>query len=227
MRKYWKILYNPDLNETGMFQNVMYVVTVWQGNNSQQGDTDIFLLEDWCYTKLGNKTAWVQGVAPTKQWSIYEITVSEFNEREPVKLNGICVNDTIRVVKLGIGKPHVYEIYTDEDLRYVKYSENDSIIPSSKTKNTSSDLPDPISPNDIRKSTIDKLNMKNIKSDMMYINYNLTEGKRKFNTLKDELKSNTDELVYIVTKFIEVGWIVEYIENYIDKSYDIDFFPNK
>jgi hypothetical protein len=68
--KYYKVRYNPDLNETGYFQKEGFIVC-----NARCGNE--LYVEDWLYKSYGSTVAYIQGSAPTKNWNYYEIERSK------------------------------------------------------------------------------------------------------------------------------------------------------
>jgi hypothetical protein len=74
--KAYQVRYCPDLNETGTLQKTGYIIC-----NAQWGN-DLWV-EDWLYKKFGSRVAFVQGVAPTTNWTFQHI---ERNKVEAEKI---------------------------------------------------------------------------------------------------------------------------------------------
>ena len=100
MDKYWRISHNADTTETGLPMHRTYVKTVWQGFPAQQS-SEMDILSDFCTSRFGNKTAYVQGVAPCPNWRVDMITEDEFEKAVPITWGGYKTK-TVKIV-LGIG----------------------------------------------------------------------------------------------------------------------------
>jgi hypothetical protein len=68
--KAYKVHYGPDLTETGMRLKEGYIVV--QADWSHE-----LWVEDWLYKKFGNRIAFVQGVAPTENWTFHKVDMNE------------------------------------------------------------------------------------------------------------------------------------------------------
>ncbi|GGN66434.1 hypothetical protein [Oceanobacillus indicireducens] len=68
--KAYKVFYSPDLTETGNLGKVGYLIV--QANWSH----DLWA-EYWLYSKFGNRIDFVQGVAPTKNWTFQKVDLDE------------------------------------------------------------------------------------------------------------------------------------------------------
>ena len=98
--KYWVIAHNPDITETGMLMQRTYMKTVWQGFPSQQY-SEVDILTDFCFSRFGNKTAYIQGVAPCPNWRIDTSTREDFEKATPIMWGGLKTK-TMQI-ELGIG----------------------------------------------------------------------------------------------------------------------------
>lgn len=107
--RYWVVNHNADLTETGAHMNKTYIKTKWEGFPAQQA-AEREILEDFCFKRFGSKVVYVQGVAATVGWVIYESTVEEFEAARPIKWGG-WATDTFKLI-LGIGKPEI-KVYCD------------------------------------------------------------------------------------------------------------------
>ncbi|GIN88674.1 hypothetical protein J6TS2_50600 [Heyndrickxia sporothermodurans] len=68
--RYYKVRYGPDLNETGNRLKVGYlIVKASWGHN--------LWAEDWLFNNFGNRIAFVQGCAPTENWTFGRVEVSQ------------------------------------------------------------------------------------------------------------------------------------------------------
>jgi hypothetical protein len=90
--KYWVIAHNADTTETGMPTRKTYVKTVWQGFLAQQS-SEADILADFCFKRFGDKTAYIQGVAPCPNWRITESDEKEYKACIPIKVGGYGYQD--------------------------------------------------------------------------------------------------------------------------------------
>lgn len=109
--KYWAISINPDCNETGSLQNLIYVKTIWEGHLTQQGNHEHEILEDICYEQFGKRTAWVQGVAPCENWKIKNIKKEDFENAVPIMWGGHKTET--RIMVLGVGNKGKVNVFSD------------------------------------------------------------------------------------------------------------------
>lgn len=109
--RYWFVNHNADLTETGTHMNKTYIKTVWEGFPAQQA-AEREILEDFCFKRFGSKVVYVQGVAPTVGWVIYESTVEEFEAALPIKWGGWATK-TFKLI-MGIGKPEI-KVYLEQE----------------------------------------------------------------------------------------------------------------
>lgn len=98
--RYWRIGHNADLTETGYPMSRTYVCTTWRGHEMQQTYVRE-LLHDFCRQRFGPQVVYVQGCAPTLDWTVTELDRDEFAHHEPVVWGGIATKT--RVVDLDIG----------------------------------------------------------------------------------------------------------------------------
>lgn len=101
MDQYWIVNHDADTTETGFPTKRTYVKTIWQGFPAQQF-AELEIVEDFCFKRFGAKVAYVQGVAPTPNWTVKICTEQEFETARPIIWGGIPT-PTVRLV-LGIGK---------------------------------------------------------------------------------------------------------------------------
>lgn len=73
--KFYEVKYSPDLNETGNLMKFGYVKV--QARWARE-----LWLEDWLYGKFGSRVAFVQGSAPTWNWSYREVSLREVEKDE-------------------------------------------------------------------------------------------------------------------------------------------------
>jgi hypothetical protein len=71
----YRISYAPDLNETGRLQKTGCIVCQAQWSHE-------LWVEDWLFQKFGNRIAFVQGVAPTENWTFRKIELKEVKPTE-------------------------------------------------------------------------------------------------------------------------------------------------
>lgn len=71
--KAYKVRFSPDLTETGRLYDVGYLIV-------QAGWSHSLWAEDWLYKKFGNRVAFVQGVAPTENWTFEEVELEEVEQ---------------------------------------------------------------------------------------------------------------------------------------------------
>jgi len=98
--KYWVVTHNADTTETGLPTRKTYIKTIWQGFEAQQS-SEMDILSDFCFNRFGNKTAYVQGVAPCPNWTIHQSNEHQFNESMPIMWGGMSTK-TMQLI-LGIG----------------------------------------------------------------------------------------------------------------------------
>ena len=76
--RYFKVRYNPDLNETGQLMSVGYIkVQAPWGHN--------LWAEDWLYEQFGNRIAFIQGSAPTENWTYIEVDPEQVDYGKIIK----------------------------------------------------------------------------------------------------------------------------------------------
>jgi hypothetical protein len=110
MDKYWIVNHDADTTETGLLMHRTYIKTIWQGFPAQQhSEEDI--LADFCYHRFGNKTAYVQGVAPCSNWRISPSTEDEYKLSKPIMWGGMPTK-TMQLI-LGIGDHGKVEILSE------------------------------------------------------------------------------------------------------------------
>ena len=109
--KYWVVGHGADTNETGMVMNRTYIKTIWEWFPAQQGDNEVQILEDFCYDRFGKRTAWVQGVAPCRNWYLSEIDKTKFEQSEPIRWGGHNTK-TLKIV-LGVGNREKINILSE------------------------------------------------------------------------------------------------------------------
>lgn len=71
----YKVLYEPDLNETGKLGKKGYLIV-----ESLHGHK--LWAEDWLYKKLGSRVAFVQGCVPVKNWTFERVDISDIKKSE-------------------------------------------------------------------------------------------------------------------------------------------------
>lgn len=111
--KYWVVGHGADTNETGMVMYKTYIKTIWEGFPAQQGNNEEQILEDFCYERYGKRTAWVQGVAPCRNWYIREIQQKDYDNPQPINWGGHKTKTEILV--LGIGDMNKINIIGSEN----------------------------------------------------------------------------------------------------------------
>ena len=111
--KYWMITHNADTTETGLPRNRTYIKTIWQGFPAHQS-CEMDILSDFCFSRFGEKTAYVQGVAPATNWEIYPSSAEKYYEAAPIKWGGHKTK-TVRL-ELGIGKKGQVNILSEQEV---------------------------------------------------------------------------------------------------------------
>jgi len=94
--KFWCVFHRPDLIGIGSTTKKTYIKTIWEGipEHSEYGGYEFEFVEDFCYNRFGNKIAYVQGVAPTRNWYITAVSEAEYENNHYYSRNRI---------ELGIG----------------------------------------------------------------------------------------------------------------------------
>lgn len=110
--KYWAVLHNVDIIETGECMNLTYIKTMWVGFPAQQAH-EKNILEDFCFSRFGARTQYVQGVGPSPGWSLFRSSPGEF-ESSPPKVWGGIATKTRRVI-LEIGAEDDLKVIFDKD----------------------------------------------------------------------------------------------------------------
>ena len=111
--RYWCVSHNADLTETGMPMNRTYLKTIWQGFPMQQF-AEKEILEDFCFSRFGKKTGYVQGIAAVPNWTIREIEEQDFIKAIPIKWGGY--KTTTIQLELGIGNRSKVEILKEREV---------------------------------------------------------------------------------------------------------------
>ncbi len=111
--KYWLVSHTADTTETGRRMERTYVKTIWRGIQGLRF-AEKEILQDWCRAKYGREVAWVQGVAPVRNWTVRESTTDAFELAEPIVWGGVKTK-TRRVV-LGIGNSRGVTVESDTEM---------------------------------------------------------------------------------------------------------------
>jgi len=98
--KYWKVMHSADTTETGCFMHRSYFKTIWKGFPAQQYH-EKEIVEDYCRSRFGDKVAYVQGVAPCKNWDVRESDQEEFNNPKPIVWGGWKTETLIIIMEIG------------------------------------------------------------------------------------------------------------------------------
>jgi hypothetical protein len=85
--RYWFIGYGADCTETGLTTARAYVRTAWGGHPNHDSAT-LPMLRDFCRERFGKEAAFVQGVAPTPNWTVAESTEAAWLNAEPQRWGG-------------------------------------------------------------------------------------------------------------------------------------------
>lgn len=78
-KKYYKVCYAPDLNETGIMTKTLYLSVEPASNMAHS-----LMVEDYLYHRFGSSVAYVQGVARTANWSYSKINLEDLSNNEKV-----------------------------------------------------------------------------------------------------------------------------------------------
>ncbi len=113
MNKYWEVTHNADCTETGFPMRKTYIKTIWKGSPAQQF-AELEILETFCFERFGDKVVFVQGVAPTPNWKVWESSKVEFENAKPILWGGYPTK-TIRL-ELGIGHNKGVGILLEEEV---------------------------------------------------------------------------------------------------------------
>lgn len=76
---YFRLHHSPDLNETGRMGKTAILKVVEPSKLSA-----IRLAEQWCYSNIGKKEAYIQGITKTANWSFKKVDKSEINKNERI-----------------------------------------------------------------------------------------------------------------------------------------------
>lgn len=110
--KYWLVTHNADTTETGLPMNKTYIKTTWEGFPAQQS-AEREILETLCFNRFGDKVEYVQGVAPTPNWTLHESKKDIFEEARPIMWGGYPTK-TVRL-EIGIGDHGKVNVYADQE----------------------------------------------------------------------------------------------------------------
>jgi len=111
--KYWLISHNADTTETGLPMRRTYVKTIWQGFKAQQS-SEKDILYDFCSSRFGNKTVYVQGVAPCPNWEVTPLTKEHFEKALPIMWGGYRTKTMS--IELGIGKRGAVNVLSEQEV---------------------------------------------------------------------------------------------------------------
>ena len=102
---YWRVTHKPDLTE-GRGHYGCTFLEVYGPEWSQQD-----LVEDFCYRTYGRPVAFVQGVSPMRNWSVFKMTREKFLQEEPTSRVGdfTHMGDRVRLVLAGGEKGLIVE----------------------------------------------------------------------------------------------------------------------
>lgn len=112
---YWRISHNADTTETGLFQGVQYIRARWQGHSAHE--RQVLILRDYCASRFGGPTAYVQGVAPVAAWAINECSKEDWDKAEGVLWGGRRLASRRITMALGTkeGTKEQWSILSNED----------------------------------------------------------------------------------------------------------------
>lgn len=78
---YWLVWHGADCTEgRGMFQCTFVKFRYGAGYSHHSHEA---LMTDWCFDKFGKRTAFVQGVQPTDNWTLFTTTEQAYTDHKP------------------------------------------------------------------------------------------------------------------------------------------------